>query len=135
MQLLGPAVIDVIKLEKQANYSRILCGEQFLKLYAELYINFKQNLGKCIPLSNLLTDFDGKITINPNLLCHATKEAIDDKYNFDEHKDSLLNKLNELMHKQDKIIQSKYHPLIRNIIDKVKDYEPTNDDLLKYSQQ
>jgi hypothetical protein len=122
--LQGPAIVSAVKLEQQANYSRILCSEQFRKFYAELHIKHKISSEKYIPLQYLSIDFDGKIILSPQLLCEATTNNSPPRKN----KKLVLKDLKKLMKDQDKTIQAKYHPLIRKIkyackrnIPKIKD--------------
>jgi hypothetical protein len=129
MQLQGPAIVSAINLEKQANYSRIICSEQFLKIYAELHKKDKIHSNRFIPLSNLLIDFDGKIVVNPLLLCQASKK----NSHPIENKKLVLQELTELMKSCDKTIQSKYYPLIRHISMESDSYIPTINDLLVQS--
>jgi hypothetical protein len=126
--LQGPAIVSVAKLEQQANCSRILCSEQFIKFYAELHKQFGTISKKIIPLSNLLINFDGKIALNPQLLCEATTNNSPPRENIK----FVLKDLRKLMKDQDEYIQSKYQPLIDVISGNLGENIPTIEDLLTY---
>jgi hypothetical protein len=127
--LQGPAIVSAAKLEQQANWSRILCSEHFVKFYAELHIKHKISSEKYIPLRYLSINSDKKITINPRLLREASK----DDSSLEENDESVKEELTELMSDQNEYIQSKYQPLIDAISGKSVEKIPTIDDLLTYN--